>query len=545
MLTLLVLISHILTVPPSAKVHFCAVGDVLLDRGVRTMIKREGLDYPFKFVKDTIKNYDLAFCNLECPVCTNGYPLNKLYCFRADTSFINSVVGAGFNIISVANNHTLDWGREGFWETINLLKRKGLYPIGGGKDQSSARKPTIITINGLRFAFFGFVDMLPDAIVYLEDKPGPAYSSTKEIIEEIKKVRKKVDFIIVSIHWGIEFNSFPTMRQIEKAHKMIDAGADLIIGHHPHVLQSVEVYKKRPIVYSLGNFVFDQHKLYQRQSVIFTCIFEKGKVDSISFIPVLIKKFRPTFPEKSHGEKIMEKIISISSRFSTEFKKTRNRLFLNIDSTFSFKKGIGYYNWKGGRISVYKDNIVLSDSVGKTIDFQPMPESLEIKDCCFLSDSLGVHIYWIAGDKGKNFGKRIFTATVRDTTIIGPFVDPHKLHPWKIMEGDVDGDKSPEIAVGVWKSTRYDSFVSNRLFIYNAHGPYIYPKWLGSSLSSPLLDFDFKDIDSDGMDELFALELNEDGTKKINVYKWSGFGFRLIKTLKKKQNTNIIPLNGY
>lgn len=541
MLILLFFLSSIGTEPPSGKVHFCAVGDVLLDRGVRTMIKREGLNYPFKFVKDTIRNYDLAFCNLECPVCATGYPLNKKYCFRGDTSFINSVVDAGFDIISIANNHTLDWGREGFMETMNLLKKKGLYPIGGGKNQTTARKPTIITLNGLKFAFFGFVDMLPDAIVYLKDKPGPAYASTKEIIKEIRKVRNKVDFIIVSIHWGIEFNRYPTMRQIEKAHKMIDAGADLIIGHHPHVLQSIEVYKKRPIIYSMGNFVFDQHKLYQRQSAIFTCVFSRGKVDSISLIPILIKKFRPTFPEKSDREKIMKKIIGISSKFATKFERGKDKLFLTIDSTYSFEKRIGYYNWKRGKLSIYKDKIILRDSVGKIIDLQPMPESLEIKDCCFINDSLGIHLYGIAGDKDKNFGERIFTATVADTLFIGPFVDPHTLHPWKIMKAEVDGDNRPEICVGVWKKTRYDSLISNRLFIYNTNGPYIYPKWLGSSLSSPLLDFDFKDVNSDGMDELITLELNEDGTKKINVYKWSGFGFDLIKTLKKKQKSRIIP----
>jgi len=543
MLILLFLLSFEGTKPPSNRVSFCAVGDVLLDRGVRTMIRREGVDYPFKYVGNIIKSHDLAFCNLECPVPRRGFPLNKKYCFRADSSFIEGVVNAGFDIISIANNHTLDWDRSGFTSTQDLLLKNGLYPVGGGKNQKEARSPTIVTINGLKFAFFAFMDMLPDAIIYLEDKPGPAYATTEEIVREIEKIRDKVDFIIVSFHWGIEFNRYPRIDHIKKAHKIIDAGADIILGHHPHVLQSVEVYKKRPIIYSLGNFVFDQHELHERQSAIFECVFEKGNVDSISFIPVILEKSCPRIAEKREGKKIMNTIIEISNEFGTRFCEKKDKLFVKIGSSFSFKKPICFCGNPKVSVSVLNDKIVLKNSLEEIICSRDLPEGKNLKDCCFINDTLGLHLYGILGDKEFTFGERIITATIVDTGLIGPFIDPHTFYPWKIMKADVDGDKEFEICAGVWKSTRYDTVVSNRLFIYNRRGPYIYPKWLGSRVNSPLIDFDFEDIDSDSIDELLTLELNEDGSKKINLYKWFEFGFDFIKTLKEKEKYGIISID--
>jgi hypothetical protein len=165
---------------------------------------------------------------------------------------------------------------------------------------------------------------------------------------------------------------------------------------------------------------------------------------------------------------------------------------------------------------------------------------MSLKDCCFINDSSGLHLYGIIGDEKLTFGERIITATITDTGFIGPFIDPHTFYPWKIMKADVDGDGELEICAGVWKRTRYDTVVSNRLFIYNRRGPYIYPKWLGSRLNFPLIDFDFADIDSDSIDELLTLELSEDSSNKINLYKWFEFGFDFIKTLKEKQGKGII-----
>jgi len=543
MLVFLLFLSVTGTKPPSGRVSFCAVGDILLDRGVRNIIENKDFDYPFRNVRNIVDLHDLAFCNLECPITEKGNPIAKRFSFCADTSYVNGIVNSGFNIISVANNHTLDYGRTGFIRTSQLLSEKGLFSIGGGVNQKEARGATIITKNGLKFAFFGFIDMLPDGIVYIESEAGPAYASTEEIVRKIEKIRDKVDFVIVSFHWGSEFNRYPRIDHVEKAHRIIDAGADLILGHHPHVLQSVEIYKERPIIYSLGNFVFDQHKIKQCQSAIFECVFEKGKVDSISFIPVILEKSCPRIAEKKERKKIMNTIIDISNEFGTRFCEKNNKLFVKIDSSFSFTKPICRCENPEVRVSLSGDKMVLKDDFGKTLSFQDLPEGKDLKDCCFINDTSGLHLYGILGDEKSTFGERIVTATITDTGLIGPFIDPHTFYPWKIMKADVDGDSKLEICVGVWKRTKYDTVVSNRLFIYNRRGPYIYPKWLGSRVNSPLIDFDFRDFDSDSIDELITLELNEDGSKKINLYKWFEFGFDFIKTLKEKQEEGIISSN--
>ena len=543
MLVLLLFVSITGTRPPSRRVSFCAVGDVLLDRGVRNIIDNNDFDYPFRYIRKMTGSHDLAFCNLECPITEEGNPIAKRFSFCADTSYANGIVNSGFNIISIANNHTLDYGRTGFIRTSQLLSEKGLFTIGGGENQKEARRASIITKNGLKFAFFAFIDMLPDGIVYIESEAGPAYASTEEIVREIEKIRDKVDFVIVSFHWGIEFNRYPRIDHVEKAHRIIDAGADLILGHHPHVLQSVEIYKERPIIYSLGNFVFDQHKLEQCQSAIFECVFEKGKVDSISFIPVILEESCPRIAKKEEGKKIMNTIIEISNEFRTCFCEKKDKLFVKIGPSFSFKKPICRCEDSKVSVTASSEKILFKDSAGEIISSQDLPEGKNLKDCCFINDSLGLHLYGILGDRNSTFGERIITATIIDTALIGPFIDPHTFYPWKIMKADVDGDKKFEICVGVWKRTRYDTVVSNRLFIYNSRGPYIYPKWLGSRVNSPLIDFDFIDIDSDGIDELLTLELNEDSSKKINLYKWFEFGFDFIKTLKEVQKDGIICID--
>ncbi len=211
-------------------------------------------------------------------------------------------------------------------ETKTLLEKNGLYPVGGGKTQIEARGPTIIECKGLKFAFFGYV--LLKGMTYRADRPAPAWAGTDEIIKEIKKIRNKVDFVIVSLHWGIEFKQIPTGTQVKKAHRLIDAGADLILGHHPHVLQSIEYYKGKYIVYSLGNFVFDQHKLCRKQSMIFGCTFKKGEITSAYFIPILLKDFRPHPAKGENAKKIIKKVKLLSNKYNIKLIETSDKVFL-------------------------------------------------------------------------------------------------------------------------------------------------------------------------------------------------------------------------
>ena len=513
-----------LFVLPSFRVEFCAVGDVLLDRGIRTLIKKHGVDYPFSRVSDVISRNDLAFCNLECPICTGGVPLNKKYCFHADTSFIFGLKNAGFNVISVANNHTMDRGREGFVETVRLLKKHGFYPVGGGENQKEARKPVIVECNGLRFAFFAYVNMLLEGVTYLDDRPSPAMGNLEEMEKEIRKIRDEVDFVVVSFHWGIEYQDFPTINQIEYAHRAIDAGADLVLGHHPHVLQGIEYYRERPIVYSLGNFVFDQRKLVQRQSMIFGCVFKKGKIDSVYFIPVILKGFRPEVAKGKEREEIVKRMEKICKGFNVRFLKEKERVRV-VDTTGknSFITPICRLRYKKGEIIALRKRIIVKDTSSRVID-SFLLDTLEVKDCCGLADSHGVRLYGILGKENESRGERIVIFPVYEGKVYGPLLDVHRLNPWKITIAEIDGEYPPELCVGVWKMTRYDKRYANRLFVYNIYGDYIYPKWFGSRFRRDFMDFEFSDVNGDGVDELILKEIYGDSIEK-EIYKWDTFGF--------------------
>ena len=526
--------------PAEARVSFCAVGDILLDRGIRKKIKQNSIDYPFENVGEFINKFDLAFCNLECPISARGASTGKIYCFRADTNFFAGIKNAGFNIFSMANNHTIDWGRKACMDTREIIEKHNLYAVGAGKDQKEARKPVIIRMNGLKFALFAYVGLPLKGLIWPASKPGPAQASIDDIITEIKKIREQVDFVVVSFHWGIEYQHKPMANQVEWAHKVIDAGADLVIGHHPHVLQSIEVYKNRFILYSLGNFVFDQHKLYQRQTGIFSCIFKKGRIDSASFYPVLLENFRPGFVKDTAFKLIKEKIEKISDGYNTKFLNGNNKIFLT-DSTLSlnFKNPIKYSNIGDNKISIYNNLIEITDTSGTIIDTFLIEQEKEIKDCCFIKDSTFLHLFAIIGKTREIRGDYLTQYRITDKKIIEEWLEKDcGYNPWKIVTADIDGDSVPEICLGVYKKTVFHSDYTNGLFIYDWDRYCIHPKWFGAEFPISLLDFEFYDVDKDGIADLITLETENDSTKKIMTYQWFGSGLWGYRKLAENLSEN-------
>ncbi len=310
------------------KVTFCAVGDVLLDRGIRTMIDQKGIDYPFEKTASFLNSYDLTFCNLECPISRNGAPLNKPYVFRGDPSFVEGLRKSGLKIFSLANNHTLDYGREAFLETKKILECNGFHTLGAGSNQSEASQEKIIMKKGVNLVFLAFVTMPVEGIVYSEDLPGPAQTDIEGIVDKIQSLRRTSDYIIVSFHWGREYSPFPSTRQREYARRVIDHGADLVIGHHPHTIQSIEKYKGNFIIYSLGSFLFDQSSQQGRQSFVFVCTFVDKKIVSPHIIPILIEKRQPSFAKGEDFKRIVRRVKSISKGYGVNFEETKNALFL-------------------------------------------------------------------------------------------------------------------------------------------------------------------------------------------------------------------------
>lgn len=237
-------------------VRLVFVGDVMLDDGPGRVVAA-GRD-PLAPFAALLADADYRIANLECPLATTGTAIpTKIYTFRADPRATRVLKGR-FDAVSVANNHSGDYGRAAFLETLSVLDGAGIRYFGGGRNLVEAHAPLWIEKNGLRIAVLGYDEFLPRAFEAGADYPGIAWSEDSHVISDIRAARAAgADIVIPFMHWGWEYEDGPNARQRQLARAMIDAGADAVVGGHPHVTQGAEVYRGKPIIYSLGNFVFD------------------------------------------------------------------------------------------------------------------------------------------------------------------------------------------------------------------------------------------------------------------------------------------------
>ncbi len=239
-------------------------GDMMLDRGVKnSVIKNFNNDYSSLFEKsgnllEKLRNSDIFFANLEGPVSDQGIDQKNLYSFRMDPSVIPALKGAEVSVLSVANNHMADWGQNAFVDTLSRLKENEIQFTGGGNNKEEATAPAIIEKYGMKVGYLGFSDVGPNYMPVSSDKAGVLLASDPNFDEIIKNAAKQVDYLVVSFHFGTEYQTTHNKRQEELAHKAVDDGAKIVIGTHPHVVEDTEVYKNSYIAYSLGNFIFDQ-----------------------------------------------------------------------------------------------------------------------------------------------------------------------------------------------------------------------------------------------------------------------------------------------
>jgi D-alanyl-D-alanine carboxypeptidase/poly-gamma-glutamate capsule biosynthesis protein CapA/YwtB (metallophosphatase superfamily) len=235
-------------------------GDIMLDRGVKnSVMKNFGGDYSKLFDNLGILNKsDVVFANLEGTASDQGKDLRNLYSFRMDPSVVPALAGAGINIVSMANNHVGDWGRDAFVDTLARLRENEILYTGGGSNSREAEEPATMEKYGIRLGFLGFSDKGPEYLKATPTSAGILSANNPRFNEIIQNASKQVDYLIVSFHFGEEYQTTHDQRQEDLAHRAVDNGAKIVIGHHPHVMQDTEVYKNSFIAYSLGNFIFDQ-----------------------------------------------------------------------------------------------------------------------------------------------------------------------------------------------------------------------------------------------------------------------------------------------
>jgi len=216
------------------------------------------LETPFRHVRRLIQEADLAVGNLEAPLHVSSTPRNKRNLLHSPPAAAQALANVGFNVLNLANNHITDHGREGITRTWQLLEEAGITCFGAGVDLDQASRPACVKIGGLKFAFLGYAPYQGDFGPEMadSDREGCVSPSFDRLKRDITVLRDDTTIICISIHWGLQFRSFPTPAQIDLAHTIIDLGAHIVHGHHPHVLQGIEHYGHGVILYSLGNFVF-------------------------------------------------------------------------------------------------------------------------------------------------------------------------------------------------------------------------------------------------------------------------------------------------
>ena len=243
-----------------SEINILFVGDIMLSRMVGDIMARKNdWKYPFLKTADFLRSADLTIGNLEGPISSGGVNQGSIYSFRADPRAVEGLLYSGFDIFSAANNHILDYGRVALSDTVETLTEAGIAAIGAGHNFEEANAPHITEVRGVKIAFFAYTNLYPQSLWATETQSGVSTSMFENIKDSIAKVRNEVDIVVLLWHWGEEYQTKSHPREQALARALIDVGADIIIGHHPHVVQEIEEYNGGYIVYRLGNFVFDQN----------------------------------------------------------------------------------------------------------------------------------------------------------------------------------------------------------------------------------------------------------------------------------------------
>ncbi len=292
----------------SGTVRLMAVGDVMLAQSIGRRIVRNGPLAPWNRVKGYFDQADLVVANLECTISTRGVKWNKTFTFRAPPAAATSLAAAGIDVVSLANNHALDYGRVAFTDTLDYLDDRGVGRAGGGRNAAEARAPLILERNGVRIAFLGYVMPFSGRPAFntrqwaaSATQAGLAIGTPETVGIDVRAVRDTVDVVVVMVHGGTEYVFRPNVKQRNFARAAMAAGATLVIGHHPHVLQGYVLQNKTLIAYSTGNFVFDYFSGAKNDTAILDVTLSVEGVESVSWIPVVIQR---GFPRPAVGTEI-------------------------------------------------------------------------------------------------------------------------------------------------------------------------------------------------------------------------------------------------
>ncbi|MFA6995373.1 MAG: CapA family protein [Patescibacteria group bacterium] len=488
-----------------AEVSLVAVGDISYSRSVeRTVKKQKDINYPFREIRDYLKNADLVFGNLETPITAGREIATGEMIFRSNPGTEQALQETGFSVLSLANNHTPNFGEPGLKDTFNYLRQAGLNYVGAGKNEQEANQPIYLEKKGIKFAWLAYndSDVVPASYEAGVARTGTAFMRTEKMIKAVREAKQKVDFVIVSMHSGTEYVQGPNNSQINFAHAAIDAGADLIIGHHPHVVQTLEKYQEKYIFYSLGNFIFDQaFSQDTKDGLMIQVYFTKNGISKISLLPLTNKNFaQPSIVTGSEAEKILQRLAFPWANQAIYFWNSKNN---NFEKTY--------------RATIYNRTLqnitATSQKELADLDHNSIPETYTLEN-----------------------GQLIITENAK--TI---WQSPPDWWLDNFILADSNNDGIIDLNLSAWRTGDFgsskpfwikenDLSIKNHFFVFDLLAEAIKPIWQSSNLEAPNCESVLADIDGDAKNELIVIEGDYSQTPEcrgnyIAVWKWNGWGF--------------------
>jgi len=304
-----------------ATVTVAAVGDMIFDRRVKALISAAGGSAPLAKVAARLRQADVTIGNLESNLSQSGSPaVGKDVTFRGHPKGIVGLKASGFDFVALGNNHVLDYGAASLRDTLAALDSAGIGHAGAGMNRSAAWKPAVVKRNGATIAFLSFSQVLPANFVATDSRPGLARGrgNSDAVATAIRAAKARYDYVIVSFHWGVEYEDFANGEQVRDARRAVDAGADMVLSHHPHVIQGVEIYKRKLIAYSLGDFVFDHYSRKTGEAFILNAQLGPDGVVGVIATPVYLNSSgAPAVVTGSEASTILKRLKQISSPHGT------------------------------------------------------------------------------------------------------------------------------------------------------------------------------------------------------------------------------------
>lgn len=317
------------------------MGDVMLGRLVNKKLRTTDSDYPWGDTLSILQNVDLRICNLECVLSDIGNPWSatpKMFHFRSDEKNVAVLQAGQINIVSLANNHVLDYEDDALLRMIEVLNANNILHAGAGKNLKDASRPAICQVEDQKVGIIAFTDN-EAGWEAAEDKPGIFYLPTKakdkraqKLLKSIQDLKQELDVVIISAHWGPNWGYDPPQEHVSFAHALIDAGADLIFGHSGHIFRGIEIYKNCPIIYCAGDFI-DDYAVDEIEKNDESCIFvveKESQKSKLYLYPTFISQFQANLAPPAFQQEIISKIENLCKNLGTKVNLFSNYATVDI-----------------------------------------------------------------------------------------------------------------------------------------------------------------------------------------------------------------------